>query len=255
MREQRMKIYVNGVIIRETDLGENSKVVKILTAEKGIISAIAKQRSNLKSKNTAIVQLFAYCGFSLYVGKKGYIIDESEVLELFWGIREDLESLALAQYFCELCLFLSPEEHNSPDFLRLFLNSLYYLSRKKKEKQFLKAVYELRASSVCGYMPNLVGCHTCKVYKSSGMKFMIEKGNLICENCASAEESIKGYSLTLGLIDALRHIVYSPIKKIFSFDISEGTKVALFEVCEKYIYAHVGINFKSLNFYKSISRM
>lgn len=250
-----MKLHLNGIIIRETDLGENSKVVKILTAQKGVISAIAKNCSNLKSKNTAIVQLFAYCGFSLYVGKKGYIVDESEVLELFWGIREDLQSLALAQYFCELCLFLSPEEHNAHDFLRLFLNSLYYLSRKNKDEKFLKAVYEMRACSVCGYMPNLVGCHKCKVYQSPRMKFMIEKGTLVCEKCASAEKSVMGYTLTSGLLDALRHIIYSPTDKLFSFNVSEETLSVLCEVCEKYIYSHVGTNFKSLNFYKSISQI
>lgn len=250
-----MKIYVNGVIIRETDLGEHSKVIKILTAEKGIISAVVKNRSNLKNKNTAIVQLFAYYGFSLYVGKKGYIVDESEILELFWGIREDLNRLALAQYFCELCLALAPEENHADDFLRLFLNSLFYLSNKKKTESFLKAVYEVRACSICGYMPNLVGCHICKVYKEPDMRFMIEKGNLVCEKCVSPEELRKGFLLTSGLLDSLRHIVYSPIDKLFSFSISKETESVLSDVCEKYVYAHVGEHFKALKFYKSISKI
>ncbi len=250
-----MKIYLNGLIIRETDLGENSKVIKILTAEKGIISAIVKQSSNLKNKNTAIVQLFTYCGFSLYIGKKGYTVDESEILELFWGIREDLNRLALAQYFCELCLALAPEENNAGDFLRLFLNSLFYLSRKKKNINFLKAVFEMRACSVCGYMPNLIGCHKCKIYDSSAMKFIIEKGNLICEKCISSEELTKGYILTPGLLAALRHIIYSPVEKLFSFNISEETESALSDICEKYIYAHLRADFKSLKFYKSIPQI
>lgn len=250
-----MKIYVNGVIIRETVLGENSKVIKILTAEKGVVSAIVKNSSNLKNKNTAIVQLFAYYSFSLYVGKNGYIVDESEILELFWGIRENLNRLALAQYFCELCLILLPEENNSNDILRLFLNSLFYLSNKKKNELFLKAVFEMRACSVCGYMPNLVGCHRCKTYYSHNMKFIIESGVIFCGKCISAEESGKARSLTPGLLDALRHIVYSPIDKLFSFSVSRETELALSDICEKYVYAHLGENFKSLKFYKSISKM
>lgn len=250
-----MKINLNGIIIREADAGENCKTVKILTAEKGVISAIAKNCSNLKSRYTAIVQLFAYCEFSLYVGKKGYIIDESEVLELFWGIRKNLNSLAAAQYFCELCLTLSPEENNAHDFLRLFLNSLYFLSNKNKDELLLKAVYEMRACSVCGYMPDLVGCHRCKCYKSPGMKFMVEKGKLVCQKCSLPEESAGAYTLTAGLLSALRHIVYSPVEKLFSFNISKETESALSDICEKYIYAHVGTDFKSLKFYKSISQI
>jgi len=163
--------------------------------------------------------------------------------------------LALAQYFCELCLTLSPEENNAHDFLRLFLNSVFYLSNKKKDELFLKAVYEMRACSICGYMPNLVGCHRCKIYKSPNMKFMIEKGNLVCEKCVLSEELTKAYTLTPGLLDSLRHIIYSPIEKLFSFNVSEETKSALSDICEKYIYAHVGVNFKSLKFYKSISQI
>ena len=221
-----------------------------------MIYAIAKRCRSLKNKKNSAVQLFSYCRFSLYSGKKGYIIDESEILELFWGIKEDLSRLSLAQYFCELCLVLLPEENYAGDFLRFFLNSLFYLSNQKKSAAFLKAVFEMRVCSICGYMPNLIGCHKCKAYELPNMNFIIESGIIICENCISSEEKIQqGYALKPGLLAALRHIIYSSVEKLFSFSISKETETALFDICEKYVTSHVGANFKSLNFYKSIAQM
>ena len=146
-------ITLNGIIIRDKELGERDKVIKIFTAERGIISAIVKRGQCVKSGSGSIAQLLAYCSFSLLEGKGGFIVNEIEIKELFWGVRENLESLALAQYFCELCISWIPDEGISGELLRLFLNTLYYLSYKKKSLTLLKAVFELRGCVLCGYMP------------------------------------------------------------------------------------------------------
>ena len=138
IRGQTLKANVNGIIIQDKELGEKDKVIKIFTAERGIISAIVKRGQSIKSKNSSLSQKLAYCRFSLFERKNGFIVDEIEVIELFWGIREDLKSLALAQYFCELCMAWIPDENNSPALLKLLLNTLYYLSNKKKtDKKYL----------------------------------------------------------------------------------------------------------------------
>ncbi len=111
-----MKIDVNGIIIRERNLTENSKVINILTSEMGVISALIKKSKNRKYNSQLFTEIFMYCKFNLYVAKNGYILNDFEVKERFFEIRNDLKCLALAQYFSQLTLSLKITLKNSEDF-------------------------------------------------------------------------------------------------------------------------------------------
>lgn len=61
-----------------------------------------------------------------------YIINDAQPLEVFFDLRSDIETLSLAQYFCELVSVLAPEEAAAGDFLRLVLNALHFLAKRKR---------------------------------------------------------------------------------------------------------------------------
>ncbi len=250
-----MKVQISGLIIRETDYGENDKIINILTEKNGIISAIVKGAKSIKSKKSSIVQYFSYGNFLLYARKNGYVVDDFEILELFWNIREDLYSLSLAQYFSQLCFAFSPDENKSNELMRLFLNTLFYISNKKKSLPVLKSIFEIRGSSICGYMPNLMGCVYCKNYNFPEIYFSVENGVLICGDCFKKSAEYKKFGanrLSGAVLAALRHIIYSDFSKLFSFNVSSQSEKELEYISEKYISCHVGSNFKALDFYKSL---
>lgn len=250
-----MKMQINGLVLRESDYGEKDKIINILTQQNGIISAIVKGAKSIKARKSSIVQCFSYCRFSMYVGKKGYVVDEVEILELFWSIRENLYNLSLAQYFSQLCFAFSPEESSSNELLRLFLNVLFYISNKKKSLPILKSIFEMRGCSVCGYMPNLMGCTYCKQYDCSEMYFSVENGTLICSDCLKESREYQRYGtngISNTVLAALRHIVYSDFDKLFSFTVPESYEKELECISEKYVRYHLSSNFKALDFYKSL---
>lgn len=245
-----MKREIKGLIIREVNLSSDSRIADILT-ENGIITAVVKDNKGKKMSKFASVHVCTYCVFMLFEGKSYYTVDDLEILELFWGIKNDLKLLAVAQYFCELCLALSPEKSLCKDFLRLFLNSLFYISKSVKDYRLVKLIFEMRACSMCGYMPNIVCCSNCKKYENDRMYFKINTGNICCSECNAKRDS-GDIEITCGMLYALRHIVYAPIEKLFSFNLSEQAKEVLSNIAEKYIEYHVSPHFKSLEFYKKL---
>lgn len=252
-----MKNQLRGIIIREADYGENDKIINILTDREGIVSAIVKRAKNVKCNKGSIVQCFSYCHFSFYVGKNGYIVDDFEILELFWNIRNNLYNLSLAQYFSQLCFAFSPDSNSSGELLRLFLNVLFYVANGKKSLSVLKVIFEIRGCTICGYMPNLIGCVRCKSYDCKDMYFSVGDGILVCGKCLKKlrnEEyrNFVGYKLSPAVFKALRYIVYSEFDKLFGFNISESFEKELEYISEKYIYYHIGSGFKALDFYKSL---
>ena len=61
-----MLVEVEGFIIKETPYGETSKIINVLTKEKGLIGIIAKGAKTMKSKLRASTGAFTYGIFNLY---------------------------------------------------------------------------------------------------------------------------------------------------------------------------------------------
>lgn len=246
-----MQLSTDGLVIKEMNISENDKLITILTRKEGVIRAFVKGAKRIKNKNNVATQLLCYSRFSIYKGRDKYIVDEAQLKEIFFELRNNIEKLAIAQYFCELCMEVIPEEVDSEDFLRLILNALFFLCKDKLDKVLIKAVVEMRLLSLAGYKPNVVCCNNCSKYQDTYMYFATETGDIYCENCFK-ENTIRGLKINMSVLTALRHSVYSEFQKIFSFKLSDDSKKSFSSVSEIYVCNRLERNFKSLDFYKQI---
>ena len=244
-----MRQNTKGLIIKEQNIGEQDKLVTVLTADLGVIKAFVRGAKNVKSKKQSATGLLCYSSLSLYMGKDAYIIDEAQAIEVFFGLRNDIEKLALAQYFAELAFELAPQETDANGYLRVVLNSLYMLSNDKKPPLLLKSVMELRLLSLSGYMPNLVACDRCGEFETETMFFNFEHGLLFCENCISNEVALP---LPLSVITAMRHIIFSKLEQLYSFEMPQEKLEELSFVTETYLKSKSDRSFKTLDFYNSM---
>ena len=142
-----MQIVTPALVLREVKVGEADRILLLLTPEQGLISASAKGSLRLKSRLFSGCGLFCYSEFTLYEGRTMYRVDEAQVKNTFFGLRESVEGMALAMYLAELTAALAPTGKEAQVLLRLLLNSLYLLSENKRPLGQIKAVFELRAIS------------------------------------------------------------------------------------------------------------
>lgn len=244
-----MRTNTDGLILKEQNIGEKDKLVTVLTRHNGLVRAFVRGAKSFKNRKNSATGMFCYSKISLYQTKDSYIIDEAEPIETFFGLREKLEKISLAQYFSELIMTLVQEEEPAEEYLRLILNSLHFLSKDKLPVEQVKAITELRLMCIAGYMPRLVACERCGEYETNTMYFDAEDGLLYCENCASTNAV---FSLDIGLVKALRHIAFSDFEKIYSFKIEDYALPDLSYITEKYLLAQLGKGFKTLDFYNSV---
>lgn len=247
-----MRFRANGLILKESPVGEGGRVVSILTSDMGLINALVRGAGNIRGKTLSSTQMFAYSQFVLYKGRGGYIVNEADVQNLFFGLRSEVDQLSLGQYFCEIALALSPENGSARDFLRLILNCLHYLEKGLKKSDVIKSIFEFRMCAMSGYMPDLIGCRGCGTYESKEMNFAVNDGLLICSSCINKYHG-NIIPLSKGSLDAMRHIIYSQFEKLFSFEVSGKSLNILNCVTERYVISHVRERFMSLDFYKKIS--
>lgn len=244
-----MRISTKGLVIREQTTGESDRLVTLLTADYGLVRAFVRRAKQMKSRMNSATSLFAYGDFSLYRSKDAFVVDDAVATEVFFGLRKDIERLSLAQYFAQLAFELGAEEQPCEELLRLTLNSLHLLCKGEKSLMQIKAVFELRAMCLGGYMPGILACDNCGTYETPLMYFDTLEGKIYCENCPKAG----AIPLPKTVITAVRFICLTEPSKIFSFSLSNENMKLLSDVSEKYMLSRVQRKLSALEFYKGLT--
>lgn len=242
-----MRMNTDGLVIKVSDTGENDRVVTLLTRDYGLIRAFANGSKKVKSRLHSRTQSLCCSRFSVYSSRDSYIIDDAQEIEMFFGLREDIEKISLAQYFCELALELAPEFDAAEDYLRLILNALHLLEKEKRPRGIIKAAYELRILTLSGYMPSLAECASCGKTESDHWIFNPDSGEVRCSACGGA-----GAAIGNGVLTAMRHACTAEIDKVYNFTLPGESVRKLVTAAEDYTIAQTRRSYKSLGFYKSL---
>lgn len=248
-----MQIKTDGIVLREVRYNDSDRLLTILSGEHGLLYAFARGADRMKSRMSAATKQLCYSDFILYESKERCLVDTAETKTVFLGLSRSLENYSLANYLAQLCIYLAPQTEDSRQILRLLLNCLYMLDQNKRRHTFIKPLFELRLMTVCGFMPNLLGCRECLCYEAPAMLFLPGSGEILCERCAKqAEIPMDAQWIDPTVLTAMRHIVLSDFEKLFSFRIPEETLAQLGRVTEQYVMQKLEHHFSTLDFYHSI---
>ena len=237
-----------GLIIKEQKVGEADRLVTVLTKDLGLIRAFAPGAQKYKSQNVSSTTLLAYSELTIYQSRDTYKINSAKSIEIFFDLRNDIVSLSLAYYFCELLLNLAPIFESAEDYLTLTLNCLHLLCKKTRSHSFIKSVFEMKIASFSGYTPDLSRCAKCNTQTLDEVGFDVVNGVVFCKECKTNQH----YSIPNSVFTALQYIILADNKKAFSFKINEQSEEILSNISEKFILAQTEKNYKTLDFYKQM---
>ncbi|MBR5774178.1 MAG: DNA repair protein RecO [Clostridia bacterium] len=249
-----MVIKTDALVLREQNIGENDRLVTLLTRDAGIIRAFAKVAGKAKSGLQSATQTLCYSRFTINIGKTANRIREAEAVEVYFGLRQDIEKVALAQYFTQLVSEVAPEGNESDELLKIMLNTLHFLHNGKKKPEQLKAIVELRVACMCGYMPLIEQCNGCGSANGERYVFDFINGVLSCEKCGTDPRG--AYAVVGGgVLTALRYITEADVSRLFSFNMSDDGFRALSEITERYLLVQLQRSFSALDFYKTVKEL
>jgi len=244
-----MYLTIQAIVLRVTDYNDRDALLTVLSRSHGKLTVKAR---GLRRKNSPLIapcQLLAYGEFTLFEYKGQFTINEAHSLELFQGLRRDLPKLSLGTYFAQVADVLSQEDMPNPELQSLLLNCLFALSKLQEPEWKIKAVFELRAASLAGYMPDLFGCHVCG--SQTPDKFDISEGLLECTRCRNLGGGIR-MPVTPGVLEAMRYICLCEPKKLLAFQIGQDNLEKLGNLTEAYLTTQLERGFSTLDFYKSL---
>lgn len=252
---------VTGMVLSAMPVGEYDKRLVILTKETGKITAFAKGARKPNSALLACSQPFAFGEFSLYAGKSSYNIVSAEISNYFGELRDDFDGLCYGFYFCEFADYLTKENNDEKNILKLLYQSLRILTRKSIDPQLVRAIYELKMMALNGEAPQVYGCIKCeKNSKSPGETseqtlvgryyFSADCGGILCDACKGYDRN--AMSINTSTLYTMQYIVSKEIEKLYTFKVTDEVLSELKSCVRRYLDCRIDHEFKSLEMLKSL---
>ncbi len=246
-----MVLKTEGLVLRQTKYDDWDKILTIFTRNNGKVQAIAKGARRPKGSLIAGTQVFSYSDFLLYQGRSLYQVNQADIIESFFSLRDDLYKLAYATYIAELVDAGAVEEMSNIKLFDLSIKTLRVLSKLKKDYKKLLAAFELKYISFIGYRPHLRNCVICSNELGKRVKLSSEHGGSICEDCSS--HGYNGRVVNKDIILKIEQLLYVPLDNIEDLSIAPKEIDIIEKLVSEYIMNHIEKrNFKSLEFLKNL---
>jgi DNA repair protein RecO (recombination protein O) len=189
-----------GIIIKQTKLGESDKIVTIYTAEFGKLKAVAKGACRPGSKLGGNVEPLTYSLMFLARGRNLDIITQSQTINGFLLLKSDLWRMACGFYILDLLDSFTVEGSENRLLFDLLLDVLVQLGESNSNETVLR-YFELHLLHYLGFRPQLRRCVDCdSALKPVVNFFSPAKGGILCPRCTPEEhcryEQTEATSLT-----------------------------------------------------------
>lgn len=227
-----MIVKTKGIIIAEHNMGDFDKMVTLLTPGFGKIGCGAKGSRKPRSLILAGTQFLCFGEYVLYKGPNSYNINSCEIIESFYNIRCDLDKLNYSTYVTKIVSDVTYENSGCANILQLFLNTIYTICNTEKDLELILAIFKIKILCLLGFTPNMRFCKSCKG-EGDLEYFSFKEDSLKCKTCGKQDKS--AISLEIGTIYALKYIITSPSKKLFSFDVSQNVIKELKMISKVYL--------------------
>lgn len=240
-----------GIVLKEMRYKDTSKILSIYTKKYGKITAMARGAYKPKSKIIANTQPFSYNEYQLYKGRNFYYINQADIIDSFYSMRERIERVVYGQYMLELVEKSMEEGEENQKIFMLLLKGLNLLS--VLDKDFLKftTAYELKFISFLGYRPCLDRCVICGNEDIKNARYSPKEGGIICCNCYGFDSS--SIYLDDKLYKGINDLLYIPLDKISNVQLSADCINRIHNIIVQHILYNIDrAKLNTLNFIKTL---
>ena len=207
---------VEGIVIDEKPYKESSKILNIITKEKGVIGVIAKGAKRLKSPLRSVSERFCYANFNIsYKENNLSTLISADVINPFRNIKKDIIKVSYLNFLSELTNGVIKQNDDK----RIY--DIYLSAILKIEEGFdpmvITNILELKYLSFLGVSPKLNGCVICENEKV--VTVSSDKGGFVCK-----DHALNDYIVSDKTIKLIRLLEYVDISKISKLGVSDEVK-------------------------------
>lgn len=179
-------VKVNAVVLRTVDYLENDKILTLLTAERGRITAGIKGVKKAGAKLKFAAQPFCFAEYILAERGGRYTVTQASECESFYSIRTDVNKYYAACAVCETAIALTAEGDPDEEFFSFVVHALIDMTTGDEALALIS--FLLNALKLSGYGLTLTEfCPDCgaSLKATEKLRFNMEKGTFSCFDCGN----------------------------------------------------------------------
>lgn len=195
-----------ALVLKVIPFRSSSLIVTFFTPTLGKIRGVVKGVHREGEIRQAGFELFTHAEYVFYEKKRSdlHLISDASILDSHSAIRNRLEGIAYASYFCELTDELTEIHDPHPEIFDLLKTSFRFLPVILSSR--LAVLFEIKLVREMGWLPYLDSCLACNAKPIEQGFFSIRLGALLCEKCRSKDPNAQPLkAATLAVLRAYTH--------------------------------------------------
>lgn len=235
---------VDGIVVSETNYGETSKIINILTKD-GIIGIIAKGARSIKSPLRIYAQKFIYAKFHIYYKEgKLSILSSADIINNLENIKTDIILIGYMSYISDL--INQTMKHNFDEKLYdLYIESILKINEGLNPK-IICNILEIKVLDYLGVGINFDGCIKCKC-PTNIVTINADAGGYLCKSCYKDELCYSDKTINM-----IRMYYLVEISSISNLKISQDVINDINQFITNYYERYTGLYLKSKQFLETV---
>jgi DNA repair protein RecO (recombination protein O) len=173
-----------AIVVGSVDVGESSRIVRLLTPSEGRISVVVRGARSSKRRWAGLLDPGTRLRADVKKGRGDLaVLANAELIAGPKRARDDLERLAQLAYGCEICAALAPEHHPAPKLYGLLEAWLDLVEAEPGPSPASRVALEAKALTFAGLAPALVRCARCQAVLDDPAMFDAAAGGALHARC------------------------------------------------------------------------
>jgi DNA repair protein RecO (recombination protein O) len=249
----RERLYrTDAVILRRSDSGEADRILTVFTPKLGKLRLLAKGVRKTTSRKAGHVELFMLTDMQVAKGRTWDIVTQTETLQTYRDLRENLEKTSQTYYIAELIdRFTEEQDANTPLF-ELLVFTLAHLSHIEDTFLLLR-YFEIHLLRLTGFQPQLHFCLACeKQLQPVDNYFHFNDGGMLCPEHGQGQKHAR--QLPLSVLKVLRFLQTHPWEKVAGLQLTPSTRQHVEMLLLDYLTHVLERRLKSVDFIRKLLR-
>lgn len=239
---------VLGIVLKERDYSESSKILDVFTKEYGLIGIISKGSKKVKSGLNAVSTRLTYGTFHIYYKEdKLSTLTSVDVINPFLNIKNNIINISYATYLSELVFQVIKQSYKYEEIFDLLINSLLKIN-ENYDPLVITNILELKLLSYLGVEPILNRCSVCG--NTNVVTLSKDRNGLICNKCRTYEHIVDKRTIKF-----IRMYYYLDISKITKVEMDPKVKNEIDDFLTSYYENHTGIYLNSKKFIDDLKKV
>lgn len=245
--------HATGLVLRRTLLGENDKILTLLTREHGKLRAVAKGARRPGSRLSGVTEPFTVSRFYIASARSLDIVTQCEIIEAFSDLRLDFDRLVRATYVCDLMDAVTHDRDcaASDTLFDVSVAALKLLERSDAPLDVMVYAFELRVLAAAGYAPALQECVRCGAPAGAlAAGFSPRLGGVLCATHRFAAED--ALPLSREALQLLRTLADAAPEELIGFRAAGGALSQAAAALRWFVQTRVDRPLKSAEFLDAV---